>query len=485
MSDLKNLKPQAVWSYFEGICAVPHPSHHEEAIRAHIKDFAAANGIECIEDQAHNLVLRLPATPGMEDRKGIVLQAHLDMVPQKNSDKQFDFLKDGIEPYLDGEWVKARGTTLGADNGMGVAAIMAVFTDKSLKHGPLEALLTATEEVGMEGAFGLKPGLLKGDILLNLDTENEGEIVVGCAGGLDANIEFTYKEEPVSAGMAAQRLEIKGLKGGHSGLEIILERANACKLLNRFLYAAAAKFDLRVASIDAGGLRNAIPREAFATIVVPSAKLADFKAALADYEKTVIAEYQGVEDNISIRAIDAPMPASLIDAATQLSLMRAVYACPNGVIRMSQSMKGLVETSTNLARIVSAEGKIRLQCLMRSSSNSQKADLGEAIRSAFELAGAKVELSGGYGGWQPNMSSPILTTMKASYKELYGHEPKVEGVHAGLECAIIGEPYPALDMISFGPTICFPHSPDEKVHAPSVQKFWDFLCHAISHAPKK
>ncbi len=483
--DFKSLKPQPLWNYFTDICAIPHPSSHEVAIRQYMVDFAKKNGIECFVDEGDNVVMRLPATPGMEDRKGLILQAHLDMVPQKNSDKAFDFEKDAIEAYIDGNWVRANGTTLGADNGMGVAAILAAVTDKDLRHGPLEVLLTATEETGMEGAFGLKPGYLNGDILMNLDSETEGELYVGCAGGMDANIEFTYQEEPAPKDYAAQRVEIRGLKGGHSGIEIVLERGNANKLMNRLLYGVSAKFGVRLSSIDGGSLRNAIPREAFATVVMPKDKVAEFKKELAAFEETVKTEYKNVEDSISIKAVDVPMPATVIDARTERNLLRGVYACPNGVIRMSKSMPGLVQTSTNLARVVSEGGRIKIQCLMRSSSNSEKNDLGEMIRSAFELAGAKVELTASYDGWNPNMESPILKTMLAGYKRLFGTEPEVKGIHAGLECGIISGAYPNLDMISFGPTIQYPHSPDEKVNIASVQRFWDFLCDTIVNAPKK
>ncbi len=483
--NIKALEPARVWGYFADICNIPHPSHNEAAIRKYVVDFAAAAGIECVVDDADNVILRKPATPGMENRKGVILQGHLDMVPQKNSDKTFDFDHDAIQPLIDGEWVKADGTTLGADNGMGVAAILAIFAAKDLKHGPLEALLTASEEVGMDGAFGLKPGFLNGDILLNLDSETEGELYVGCAGGLDANIAFSYAEEPAPTGFAAQKVSVKGLKGGHSGIEIILGRGNANKLLNRFLYAADEAYGIRISSIDGGSLRNAIPREAFATVLVPSDKAAAFKKDIQLYEQMIVAEFKGVEDSISIKAEDTAMPAAVIDAQTQNNLLKAIYACPNGVIRMSQSMKGLVQTSTNLARVVSKDGKITVQCLLRSSSNTEKEDLGEMIRCVFELAGAAVELAGAYDGWNPNMDSPILKTMLAGYKKLYGREPAVMGIHAGLECGIIGGPYPNLDMISFGPTICFPHSPDEKVNVESVRRFWDFLCATLADAPAK
>ncbi|MDR2885231.1 MAG: beta-Ala-His dipeptidase, partial [Rikenellaceae bacterium] len=362
---IRDLKPAALWGYFADICAIPHPSYHEAAIRKYMVDFADQRGIECTEDSAHNVIMRVPATPGMENRKGIILQAHLDMVPQANSDKKFDFEKDAIQPYVDGDWVTADGTTLGADNGIGAAAAMAVLTDKSLKHGPVEVLFTATEEAGMEGAFGLKAGLLKGDILLNLDSETEGELYVGCAGGLDANIALAYEEIPANKDHKALRIEVKGLKGGHSGIEIVLERANANKVLNRFLYAAERELGLRLASIDGGGLRNAIPREAFATVTVPEANVAALKKALADYEKTIIEEYKGVEDAVSIKAADADMPETVMDHEAQSALLRAVYACPNGVMRMSKSMEGLVQTSTNLARVVSDKGIVKMQCLLR------------------------------------------------------------------------------------------------------------------------
>ncbi len=483
--DIRSLKPAALWGYFADICGIPHPSYHEEAIRRYMVDFAKANGIECLEDEAHNVIMRIPATAGMENRKGLILQAHLDMVPQKNGDKQFDFEKDAIEAWIDGDWVRANGTTLGADNGIGAAAAMAVLTDKTLKHGPVEVLFTATEEAGMEGAFGLKAGVLNGDILLNLDSETEGELYVGCAGGLDANIALPYLEEPAPKGYAAQKIEIKGLKGGHSGIEIILERANANKVMNRFLYAAERDLGVRLAAIDGGGLRNAIPREATATVIVPESHLDGFKKALAEYEKTIIEEFKGVEDAVSIKAADAPMPATVFDHAAQAALLRAVYACPNGVIRMSKSMPGIVQTSLNLARVVSDKGIVKMQCLLRSSSNSEKFDLGEMVRSAFERAGAKVELSGAYDGWTPNMDSPILKTMIAGYKALYGKEPAITAIHAGLECGIISGPYPKLDMISFGPTIQYPHSPDEKVNVPAVQKFWDYLRYTVENAPQK
>jgi len=479
--NLAALKPALVWKHFAEIVRIPRPSHHEEKIRAYVLAEARRMGLECREDEAHNIYVRKPASPGMENRKGVVLQAHLDMVPQKNNDKVFDFENDPIDAYVDGEWVTADGTTLGADNGIGAASILAVLEDDTLRHGPLEALFTATEETGMDGAFGLKGGLLQGDILLNLDSETEGELYVGCAGGLDANITFRYEAEPVPAGVKAVRLTVKGCKGGHSGIQIVAQRANANKLLFRWLNRT--EIPLRVASVDGGGLRNAIPREATAVVLLPEASVQAFIDATAAYEKMIIKEFDGVEDAISIRAEACEMPAATLPEALSKAIVKAVAGCPDGVQRMSLSMPGLVQTSTNLARVVSDGRTVKLQCLLRSSVRSEKEALGEALRAVFELAGGEVELTGSYDGWNPNMASPILKAMRESYLALFGKEPAVTAIHAGLECGIIGSNYPELDMISFGPTICYPHSPDEKVEIASVQKFYDFLVHTLGNVP--
>ena len=484
--NLTALKPALVWKHFARIADIPRPSYHEEQIRRYVLDVARSLGLECCEDEAHNVYVRKPATPGMEDRKGVILQAHLDMVPQKNNDKDFDFLKDPIEAYIDGEWVTANGTTLGADNGIGAAAILAVLEDDTLVHGPVEALFTATEETGMDGAFGLKKGLLRGDILLNLDSETEGELYVGCAGGLDANITFRYEAEASPANdFSALQLTVKGLKGGHSGIQIGCQRANANKLLFRFIYALRRERDVLLASVDGGGLRNAIPREATAVVLVRTRDLEAFTKALEVYEKVVTAEYAGIEDAIAIHASEVAMPERMIGRGVADRLVRAVVACPNGVQKMSMAMPGLVQTSTNLARVVSDGETVRLQCLLRSSVNTEKVELGDAISAVFELAEAEVELSGSYDGWNPNMASPILKAMTASYEALYGCKPAVTAIHAGLECGIIGSKYPELDMISFGPTICYPHSPDEKVEIASVGKFYDFLVHTLRNIPVK
>ena len=482
--NLTALKPELVWKHFAEIVRIPRPSSHEERIRRYILDFAAAQGLEAREDAAHNVYVRKPATPGMERRKGVILQAHLDMVPQKNNDKAFDFEKDPIDAYIDGEWVTADGTTLGADNGIGVASILAVLEDRTLCHGPLEALFTATEETGMDGAFGLEEGMLQGEILLNLDSEQEGELYVGCAGGLDANITFGYSEVATPAdGYAAARISVKGLKGGHSGIQIVCQRANANKLLFRLLNAAPC--GLLLASVDGGGLRNAIPREAEATVLVPAADFGKLSEAVAAYEKTVQAEFAGIEEGLTIRVEACDKPAAMLPRETATSLIRAVVACPDGVVRMSTAMPGLVQTSTSLARVVSDGHRVRLQCLLRSSVASEKQALGEAIAAVFALAGAETELTGAYDGWNPDMSSPILAAMKASYERRFGCAPAITAIHAGLECGIIGSHYPGLDMISFGPTICYPHSPDEKVEIASVGKFYEFLVDTLANAPKK
>lgn len=484
--DIKGLQPQNVWKYFAEICNIPHPSRHEEAIRKYIVSFAETNGLDYTVDEANNIIIRKPATPGMEDRKGIILQGHLDMVPQKNGDKVFDFEKDPIEAYVDGEWVTANGTTLGADNGMGVAAALAVLESKDIKHGYIEALFTATEEDGMVGAFGLKGGLLKGDILMNLDSETEGELYVGCAGGLDANITVPYGEDVFECMTCTPfMVEVSGLRGGHSGMEIILQRANANKLLCRLLRIALKKYVNRLFKIDGGGLRNAIPREARAFMTVHTQDVEEFRKEVVAFEKLIQEEYKGIEDSVSIKAVEIERPAKVIDKKAHERIVNAICGCPNGVMSMSTSMQGLVQTSSNLARVIVEGGKAKIQCLIRSSVNSEKYNLAEDIESVFDLAGGVTELSGGYDGWNPDMDSPILKTMVGSYEELYGRKPEITAIHAGLECGIIGGVYPNLDMISFGPTIRYPHSPDEEVNIASVGKFWEFLCYTLENAPVK
>ena len=484
--DFSKLKPELLWKRFSEICNIPHPSHHEEKIREYIVKFAKEHKLDYTVDEGPNVIIRKPATSGMEGRKTIVLQAHLDMVPQKNSDKEFDFEKDPIEAYIDGEWVTANGTTLGADNGIGASAILAVLESNDIKHGPIEALFTATEETGMDGAFALRAGELKGDILVNLDSETEGELYVGCAGGLDVTATMKYDTVKLDKNeFTGYRLELKGLKGGHSGMEIVLQRGNANKLLVRFMRNFQEKLGIMLCDIDGGGLRNAIPHEAFATVAVMKKNEKAFLAAVKRFEKLYINEYKGIEDSISFKAIPVKTPSKAINFFDQANLIDAVFACPNGVMRMSTSMPGLVQTSSNLARVVSERGYFKIMCLLRSSVNSEKDDLALMIRTVMELSGATVKQSGAYDGWNPNMESPILKTMKESYNKLFGREPDVMAIHAGLECGIIGGKYPSMDMISCGPTIKYPHSPDEKVNIASVEKFWKFLCYTLENAPVK
>ena len=479
--NLEQLKPELVWKHFKAICQIPHPSHYEEKIREYVVEFAKAHNLEYSVDEACNVYVAKPATPGYENRKGIVLQAHLDMVAQKNNDKVFDFKTDPIEAYIDGEWVTANGTTLGADNGIGAAAILAILEDNTLEHGAIEGLFTATEETGLDGALGLKSGLLKGDILLNLDSETEGEFYVGCAGGIDINMAIPYTAVATPEGWSAMKLEVKGLKGGHSGIQISLQRGNANRLLCRWLLHT--KQEWLLASIDGGGLRNAIPREAQAVVLVKDVEA--FKAEAAAYEKTLQSEFENIEDSIVVVAEEVAAPAEIIPAEVATKLIKAIVGAPNGVVKMSVEMEGLVQTSTNLARVVSNGECVKIQCLLRSSVSSEKFAVAEAIKGVFEMAGAEVELSGSYDGWKPNMQSPILKVMSSSYEALYGNKPLVAAIHAGLECGIIGGVYPNLDMISFGPTICYPHSPDEKVEIASVAKFYEFLLHTLKNAPTK
>lgn len=484
MSELLNLEPKGLWKHFDKICSIPHPSKHEEKIVAALVEFAKANNIEHKVDETGNVIMRKPASKGMENCKGVILQAHVDMVPQKNNDTKHDFEKDPILPRINGEWVCATGTTLGADNGIGAAAALAVLEDKELVHGPIEALFTIDEETGMTGAFGLKAGELKGDILLNLDSETEGELYVGCAGGVDATIRFDFKKEAMPAGYQALTLSVKGMKGGHSGMDIILGRGNANKTLFRVL-KALEKLDCRLGEINGGSLRNAIPREAFCTIAIPTAKLSEAKAEVKNLESIVKNELSAVEPDVTISLEETCSCSFLIDQDTARRVIRTVYACPNGIYRMSDSMENLVETSSNLA-IVKTEGEQVVACaLLRSSVDTAKADFAEMMASVVELAGGKIEFTGGYPGWKPNMHSPILETMTATYKKLFGRTPKVMAIHAGLECGLLGGVYKNWDMISFGPTIKHPHSPDEKVNINSVKLFWDYLTETLKNVPTK
>lgn len=483
--EIMNLEPKEVWKHFYDLTQVPRPSKHEDKIQEFMMNFGESLGLETIKDEVGNVIIRKPATAGMEDRKGIILQGHLDMVPQKNSDTAHDFKNDPIDAYIDGDWVTARGTTLGADNGMGVAASMAVLASDSIAHGPIEGLFTSDEETGMTGAFGLQPGVLKGDILLNLDSEDEGELYIGCAGGIDATVSFDFKEEEVPAGMAAYKLAITGLKGGHSGLDIILYRGNSNILLFRFIKIALEHYGLRIASIQGGSLRNAIPRESFATVLIPADKKEKFVECVAKFEAIYVAELGVKEPNLSFKAEEVAMPAKVMDNETATKVTDFVYAAPNGVMRMSDAMDNMVETSTNLAIVQSKGTKVTIAALMRSFVETAKDDLGSKFTSLARLAGAEIELSGAYPGWKPNPDSTILGEMQQVYNNKFGKVPEIKAIHAGLECGLLGSVYPAWDMISFGPTIRFPHSPDEKVEIATVNKFYDFLVETLKEAPKK
>jgi len=482
--EILTLEPRVLWKHFYSITQIPRPSKKEGQIIEFIRKFGEDLGLETIVDEVGNVIIKKPATPGMENRKGVILQGHLDMVPQKNSDTDHDFEKDPIDAYIDGEWVKAKGTTLGSDNGMGIAAAMAILESKDMSHGPIEALFTIDEETGMTGAFGLKHGVLDGDILINMDSEDEGELYVGCAGGANANIKFKYAEEPVPAGHVAFKLAVTGLKGGHSGIDIPLEKGNSNKILNRYLWHASKKHGLRLARITGGDLRNAIPRESFAIVTVPGKNEKDFLACVKEMESVYKKELATIDPDLKFEAVQTDKPASLIDEDTQQRLFDSVYACPNGVIRMSNDMKGLVETSTNLAIIKSENGEITIQCLLRSSVDSAKEDLKNMFTSVFELAGAEIYFDGEYQGWKPNLDSPVLKLMQEVYNKKFGKIPEIRAIHAGLECGIIGGIYPNLDMISLGPTIRYPHSPDEKVNIKTVERFWEFMVETLKAIPE-
>ncbi len=485
MNAIANLSPQIVWKNFYELTKIPRPSKFELEAAKYICDFGKNLGLESFQDEVGNVIIRKPATPGMEDRMGIILQAHIDMVPQKNNDVEHDFKKDPIQPRIVGNMVYATGTTLGADNGLGCAVAMAVLEQNDLVHGPIEVLITIDEETGMTGARALKPGVLKGDILINLDSETEGELYVGCAGGLDCSATFTYTTEAVPAGYVGQALNVKGLVGGHSGMDIILYRANANKVLTRALLPLLRDLDARLISIEGGNMRNAIPREGVAYIALPEAKLADAKALVAKVEAEVKVEYAATDKDAKVFLEDAPIAGEAICQQVALNLCKALYACPSGVERMSDAMPGLVETSNNMAIVKSENGTISVHSLMRSSVDTAKDDLAEKMRAVFELAGAQVEFRGGYSGWAPNMASPILKEMKSVYEKLYGKQPAVMAIHAGLECGILGGTYPNWDMVSCGPTIFSPHSPDERVEIDSVGKWWDFVVEVLKNAPKK
>jgi dipeptidase D len=473
---LAQLKPQPLFNYFEEICQVPRPSKKEEKIRQFLLGFAKANDLEAKTDDAGNVLISKPATPGREGAPVVILQTHMDMVCEKNSDKEFDFDNDAIEPVITDGWIKANGTTLGADCGIGIAAQLAVLTSAEIKHGPLECLITVDEETGLTGAFSLKPGFMTGAVLLNLDSEDEGEIFIGCAGGVDTVAAFSYEKEAVPANAVPLKLKVSGLLGGHSGDDIHKNRGNANKILNRFLWKADKNFDLRLADFNGGNLRNAIAREAFAVVVVPENEKEKLIKNFGEYAGEVGFEYERADPGLKLTAEGSEMPEFIIDKETQYNLLNAINGCAHGVLEMSTRMEGMVETSANLASVKFIEGhKIHIATSQRSELESRKYMAAEMVESVFKLAGAEVIHSDGYPGWTPNPDSEVLKVTVGSYKKLFGVEPVVRSIHAGLECGLFLEKYPGLDMVSFGPTIKGAHSPDERLDIHTTEKFWKHL----------
>lgn len=482
-NDVRDLEPQSVWNCFADLNAIPRASKKEERVIAFIKEFGEKLGLETAVDEVGNVVIRKPATAGMENRTAVVMQSHLDMVHQKNAETDFDFDTQGIEMFVDGDWVKARGTTLGADNGMGVASIMTILASDDIPHPRLEALFTIDEETGMTGAQHLRPGFLTGKIMLNLDTEEDNELTIGCAGGCDVTVTQTYQAEPAASGVTAFHLMVRGLTGGHSGVDIHLGRANANKLMNRLLWITARECGVRVASIDGGGLRNAIPRESAAVVTVPDGNVARFQEVVSAVTRDLSNEYGSTDPQLEIVVEKGPLPSDVMPAALQADLLGTIYACPCGIHRMCPDIDDLVQTSNNLARVLVADGNITIMCLTRSSVDSERDDLARAIQACFECTGANVDVSGAYPGWQPAPSSEIVKLMSELYEELFQGQAEVAACHAGLECGIIGQHYPDMDMISFGPTIRGAHSPDERVQISSVRKYWKFLLETLSRIP--
>ncbi|RMZ51210.1 aminoacyl-histidine dipeptidase [Flavobacteriaceae bacterium PRS1] len=483
-SEIRQLQPQQLWNKFADLNAVPRPSKKEERVIAFMKDFGNSLGLQTIEDEVGNVIIKKPATVGMKDRKTIVLQSHLDMVHQKNGDTNFNFDTQGIEMYVDGDWVRAKGTTLGADNGLGVATIMAILESADIPHPAIEALFTIDEETGMTGAMGLKADVLEGEILLNLDTEEDDEIGVGCAGGIDVTATRTYVEENVSENCIAYKIEVKGLNGGHSGMDIHKGLGNANKIMNRLLYDGFENFGLRISKIDGGSLRNAIPRESNACIVIDKVHKVAFEFEIQQLIKDIETELKTMEPNLEIEISQTKVSNKIMDLDVQKGLTRALYAAQNGVYRMSADIRELVETSNNIARVIVKDGHIKIGCLTRSSVESSKIDLATMLRATFELMGCDVAFSGSYPGWTPNMNSVILKVMSKLYKDINGEKAKVAACHAGLECGILGINYPEMDMISFGPTIKGAHSPVERASISSVQKYWKFVLEILKNIPK-
>ncbi|MCF8234322.1 MAG: aminoacyl-histidine dipeptidase [Bacteroidales bacterium] len=483
--ELLNLEPKRIWHYFREILEIPRPSKKEEKIAEYLLNFGKRLNMETLRDETGNILIRKKASVGNENRKMVCLQSHIDMVGEKNSDKQFDFEKDPIQAYIDGDWVKAKGTTLGADDGIGIAAQLAILESDEIEHGPLECLFTVDEETGLTGAFGLDPVFLKSDILLNLDSEDEGELFIGCAGGKDTTIELPFLSDPVPTDLVAYKVNISGLVGGHSGDDIHKGRGNAVKLMNRLLWNAANDYGIRIARFEGGKLRNAIAREAEALVTVPKNSSYEFTQYVSRFEKIIKKEYKITEPNLKLGHSDTKMPKTLIDKTTQKNLLNALYACPHGVIAWSQEIPDFVQTSTNLAAVEMCDETFFITTSQRSSVESEKIDIADRVEANFRLTGAKVNQGNGYPGWSPNPDSDIVRITEESYKKLFDQQPKVLAIHAGLECGLIGDKYPKMDMISFGPTIKGAHSPDERLDIETVQKFWNLTLDVLKKIPKK
>jgi len=479
MSEIAKLEPVALWKPFSQVLTIPRPSDHEEKIREYLIRFAQERNLDYQVDKAGNLIIRKPASPGKKNSAGVCLQSHLDMVCEKNSVIRFDFMTDPIQAYVDGDWVKAKGTTLGGDDGIGIAAQMAILGSNDCVHGPLECLFTVGEETGLNGAFGLVPGFLKSTILINLDSEDEGELFIGCAGGIDliASIDFTQEAVPVHH--IAMKVGVKGLVGGHSGDDIHRGLGNANKILNRFLWDTSDDYDLKIHRFDGGNLRNAIAREAEAIITLPESKKSGLLHAFAEFKKELTQEYVVTEPNMELYASDCAVPGWVIDEDSQCNLLNALYACPHGVHSWSQTIPGLVETSTNLASVKMDDNCIKISTSQRSSLESAKRNMSNMVESVFLLAGAYIEKTTGYPGWNPNPDSPILRITENAYIDLFSQKPVVKAIHAGLECGLFLEKYPGLDMISFGPTIKGVHSPDERICISTTTRFWSLLTEVL------
>lgn len=481
--EIRNIQPKAVWSHFSDLNAVPRPSKKEERVIQFMVDFGKSLNLETKTDKIGNIIIKKPATPGMEDRQTVIMQSHVDMVHQKNNDTQFDFDNEGIKMYIDGDWVKAQGTTLGADNGIGVAAIMAILSSTDIPHPAIEAMFTVDEETGMTGAKQLDPSNFSGSILLNLDTEDDDEISIGCAGGIDTNSTYAYEQMETPADFVCYKIDLKGLMGGHSGMDIDKGRGNANKLMNRLLYNLS--FPFHINEINGGGLRNAIPRESVAYISIHPNNENKLKEAVQEHLAVYRAEYTPVEKNISLSCEKVDKRSTAVAPNDQTRILNTLYALHNGVFKMSLSFDNLVETSSSLAQVVIKDGRFETKSLQRSSVESTKSDVANSIKAALENMGCTVEQSGDYPGWEPNPDSAILKTLTELYRNKFKSEPNVMACHAGLECGILGKHLPGVDMISFGPNIRHAHSPDECCQISSVQKFWDYLLDILKHTPAK